>query len=1052
MVEEEKPIRWYGGQAIRISIIPAQQFKVEPMKIIIPIIIVISLVLSGCQGAPTSTPTIIEQDQNQFPIGFLQAQGQLLVNTTSGQSVRLQAVNFTHDPVAEDYANSRSLGFNAVRLGLELDQFKDQEGYDWLNKQISSAKDAGIYLILGLKSEDSMLWADGVTRQAVIDFWGGISKEYANENGIAAYDLLNSPAPRELDEWQSLAQDISASIRSSDSNHPLIVQAALIPDRTFIYIDDSNYILGFDFFKPYEFTSLNQGHYPDSNLFQPAWGNFRLTEYISNPRLPAGTTDWTETNVSHNLVVNRETAIGIPGIACNNLNGSAWFSNFIVREYDDTGQYLREIQNIDLAHSSFWGPWSGDNSAIIEKVDGNPWGDSGTSIHFAPKNENLPASGTVADTNFAFEVVPGHSYTINGWMRGEKVNPEADCKFNIEFYSYAGRDSLIVWDREHVQRDLDRLSNYGKAHDLPMMLVDFGITRAALKNGGNVWAKDMFDLLDQFSLNYAWRSYRDDQWGIYSMQAGDSADPTLTALFKRKDLQSSPVAMTEIETITPSDLLDGFVHAQGKDLVVGPTEQPIHLYGINFNNDLYNKNFPFMPHHARRDFFEVRRLGFNVIRFNLTQEWFTETPQEGWAWLDQQVAWAQEAGVYLIINMHYVPGQDIWTTSYDPAAQEQTASLWRTIADRYKDESIIAGYDLMNEPHDVEAAVYQAYMQKVVDAIREVDINHLIVVEAINEYTPRFVTVRDDNVMYDFHFYHPADLTHENVNGSMDKETYPDENYLELRWDRLIFLGAPRTVALPTSSSDWVLYESPFKDPGKREDTQAFGVPKIFCNQNKGRAYFGDLQVLSRRDGTESKVILELPIQAETPAYNGSDSGLAVFGLSPQNHDNTSQGRSLTVRSSTHSTWIEFIQSTFEVQPDTQYQIKGWMKGEDISSSADCYYLIEFFQLDPRDRLIRHDRDFLMERLAVGIQFREDNNVPLNVGEFGVFQTTFLSEEAGGARWTGDMLDLLIQNNINFAYWDYHGSWGLYPDTWHYPDPADINIPLLDVFLSRRRQ
>lgn len=1017
------------------------------MKHILPLIIAISLIISSCQNTPTPSSISLNPDQNQPPIGFLHADGQSLVTAEGDQSIRLRAVNFTHEPGAVDYVGSRALGFNAVRLVLQLDTFT---GYSWLDNQIGYAKEAGMYLILGLNADQSNLWVDPSKQEAILAFWNDIAEKYADESTIAAYDLLHTPTPQDLDQWQSLAQNIGTAIRAHDSNHPLIVQAALIPDRTFIYIDDPNYILGFDFFKPYEFTAHNQGHYPNNHLFQPAWDDFHLTNnYISNPKLAAGTTDWTESGASHNLLVDRETMIGIPGINCSNLQGSAWFSNFKVREYDETDRYLRDAQTIDLTQSSFWAPWSGDNSAVIEKVDGGPWGESGQSIHFAPRQEGQPASGTNADANFGFEAIPGHSYAISGWMRGENVNPDADCKFNIEFYSYTGRDQLIVWNKERLQRELQHLLHYGQYHQLPMMLVDFGLTRDTLENGGDAWSTDMFDLLDQAFLSYAWKSYRDNQWGIYSTTGNETPNPELVSLFQRADPQAGPSPKVEVAAPSIPTLAEGFVHAKGTDLVVGPSESSVYLSGINFSNDLYNTNFPFMPHHARRDFFEVRNLGFNVIRFNLTHQWFTDTPEQGWAWLDQQIAWAKEAGVYLIINIHYVPGQGIWTTSYDAESQQQTADLWRALADRYKNETIIAGYDLFNEPHDVEASVYQAYMQKVVNAIREVDPNHMIVVEAINEYTPKFVTVQDGNVMYDFHFYHPGDITHENTGGSLGNSTYPDENYLELRWDHLQYLGSPRTASIPTGSSDWVLYESPLKDSGLQEGAQGFGVPKIFCNQNKGKAYFGDLQILAQTGTADAQVILDLAINSEVQASNGSDSGLTIFGLSPQNHGNTPDGRSLTVRSSTNSASIEFVQDAFEIQPGTSYQIKGWMRGDEISSSAECYYLIEFFQLDPQDTLLRHDRDFLAERLAAGIQFREKNQVPINVGEFGAFQTNFLSPDAGGVNWTNDILDLLIENHINFAYWDYHGSWGLYPDLWHYPDPADINTLLLDVFLDK---
>lgn len=1025
-------------------------FEADFMKRYILSFLLLALLFSGCQERSMVEPAKTASPDNQLPTnGFLKTRGRQIIDAGSGQPFRVQAVNFEHDPAPKDYVDANKLGFNAVRLTLNLEQFNGDSAYQWLEDQISSAKAANTYLILALAAPEDQqeFWKNPSDHQTIIAFWGEIADRYSQEQIILGYDLLHLPKPENLNQWQMLAQAICGNIRNFDGNHILIVQAALVPDRTFIYLDDSNYVLGFDFFKPFEFTTLDQGNYPSSSLFQPNWNDFRLTEYNNNPKLAPGTTDWTETAASLSLVVNRETVVGIPSLFCSNLLGTAWFGDFVIEEYDEQGQYLRDVQSVDMAKSSFWGPWSGDNSVLIEKIAESPWGSTGKSIRFSLLQDGQPASGTVADPAFAFEAIPGHSYKTYGWIRGDNVNPDADCRFNIEFYSYAGKDQLPIWDRDHLSRELERLSHYGAYHNLPVMVVEFGAVQATMGHGGETWVADMLDLMDGYSLNYAWKSYRDTSWGIYG--GNDSvANQHLLSAFLRQE-NSKIMESADIQDLRPFPILvDGFIHAKGTELVVGSLETPIQLMGINFNNDLYNPDFRNSTHHARRDFFEVRQLGFNVIRFNITHSWFTESPDLAWDWLDQQVRWANEAGVYLIINIHYVPGQNDWSFYYGPDEQQQTADLWKTLASRYKDETIIAGYDLLNEPHQIDPDTYQTYMQKVVDAIREVDTNHLIIVEAINSYTPEFVMVDDDNIMYDFHFYHPIDLTHENTGGSVDTGTYPDDTFLEIRWDGLNYLGAPRTPRLPVGRTDWVLYESSPMQPRKSEATKAFGMPKLFCNQNTGKAYFGDFQVMATDESGNSKVLIDQSIDAETVMFKGSERDGVIFGLGPENPGHVAGGRSITVQDSDRSAWVEFTRDTFEVQPGVQYQIKGWMRGDDVSSGADCYYLIEFFQLAPGDVLLRHDRDFLLERLMVGIAFREQHNVPINVGEFGVFQTTFLSENAGGAAWIQDMLELLIENKINFAYWDYHGSWGLYTDFWHYPDPADINGTLADRFYT----
>ncbi|MFX6174752.1 cellulase family glycosylhydrolase, partial [Acinetobacter baumannii] len=57
--------------------------------------------------------------------------------------------------------------------------------------------------------------------------------------------------------------------------------------------------------------------------------------------------------------------------------------------------------------------------------------------------------------------------------------------------------------------------------------------------------------------------------------------------------------------------------------------------------------------------------------------------------------------------------------------QDQVIALWRFLADRYKDEPAIAGYDLLNEPYAPSNEVVVSFFERLIPAIREVDPRHL---------------------------------------------------------------------------------------------------------------------------------------------------------------------------------------------------------------------------------------------------------------------------------------------------------------------------------------
>ena len=112
--------------------------------------------------------------------------------------------------------------------------------------------------------------------------------------------------------------------------------------------------------------------------------------------------------------------------------------------------------------------------------------------------------------------------------------------------------------------------------------------------------------------------------------------------------------------------------------------------------ELYRENWM-----KPRDFENIRDFGFNVIRlpFNYRILEDDEKPGElrpgAFYWLDRAIEMAEDAGLYIILDMHGVPGgqsvdhptgrvdqNKIWD---EPEYSTRMAWLWKQIARRYKD-------------------------------------------------------------------------------------------------------------------------------------------------------------------------------------------------------------------------------------------------------------------------------------------------------------------------------------------------------------------------------
>jgi len=176
-----------------------------------------------------------------------------------------------------------------------------------------------------------------------------------------------------------------------------------------------------------------------------------------------------------------------------------------------------------------------------------------------------------------------------------------------------------------------------------------------------------------------------------------------------------------------------------------------------------------------------------------------DTTNPGFKRLDWAITQAKKRGMYVILDLHGVPGgqsvnhcsgtlnkNEVYT---NPVYEQATVDLWVALALRYKDEATVAAYDLMNEPQNnggtarpndwapgSERAVHETVRiyDRLYREIRAADPDTIVIMEAIwtmNLPEPGYVhngpvntsarfsgkTVPwDKNVMYSMHIYDSA--------------------------------------------------------------------------------------------------------------------------------------------------------------------------------------------------------------------------------------------------------------------------------------------------------
>ena len=175
------------------------------------------------------------------------------------------------------------------------------------------------------------------------------------------------------------------------------------------------------------------------------------------------------------------------------------------------------------------------------------------------------------------------------------------------------------------------------------------------------------------------------------------------------------------------------------------------------------------------DIERIAASGFDHVRLPINARLIQlddgEPIEAGLELIDRLIGWCRTHRLWVLLDLHGAPGGQTGTNIddspnnkpelfMDARHRANTIRLWRNLAERYRDETVVLGYDLLNEPLPNEWQ--HVYADELIDLYREltaeiraVDPNHLIVYEGMHWSTnwDIFTEVWDENSMLQFHKY-----------------------------------------------------------------------------------------------------------------------------------------------------------------------------------------------------------------------------------------------------------------------------------------------------------
>lgn len=206
----------------------------------------------------------------------------------------------------------------------------------------------------------------------------------------------------------------------------------------------------------------------------------------------------------------------------------------------------------------------------------------------------------------------------------------------------------------------------------------------------------------------------------------------------------------------------------GANLVEGG--RPFVLHGVNLygcSDDERDDTRHQTSAVIEDDYRDIAAAGFNCVRLSLWHKVFRESG--GWEWLKIHGLWARRHGLRLLLDMHSPPGGyqsngyqgTFWS---DPEMQQELIDFWVEAARVFRDDPVVAAFDIMNEPKPPEDQDWLSFASRTLAEIRKEGWNRPVIVEASmlvdgwSESSPR---LDDAGVIYDVHFYMPWDFCSE---------------------------------------------------------------------------------------------------------------------------------------------------------------------------------------------------------------------------------------------------------------------------------------------------
>ncbi len=461
-------------------------------------------------------------------------------------------------PLTNMYHDIRYLGFNTVMLHIDSAILESdsapytylESGWNALDLHIATAQECGMRAILFMDTPPGgfqswggghLLWTESEYQNRLAALWKAIAERYSENPTVLGYALLNEPCPLADDEedalaqWQSLADKLVKAVRSVDERHILFVERIPFYTKTvgtitsltdrdairhgFPRISDTNVMYQFQQFDPNYYTQQQFSYgqdvpfytYPNDFVTELRGGQTDSFFTINNDQFDVSSAAWQ--TLKSEIVHVKDPAIMYvqPQISMWNLGetGEVWMDELYVNEYDQYGAFVRSVFYLNFSSPVNFSLYSHSGTCIYVATGGV---NGGGTLYIRGVTDS--ATAALEPANIA--VRQGYSYQMTITMGGGSLGYASQISPMLTVVS--GKDPLYA-NKEYLAYKLDAMVDFMRKEKMPFFIGGISSSLDSFRNdhGGEVYIKDMLDLVMERSLAFNYFIYRNDYYGLYTL-------------------------------------------------------------------------------------------------------------------------------------------------------------------------------------------------------------------------------------------------------------------------------------------------------------------------------------------------------------------------------------------------------------------------------------------------------------------------------------------------------------------------------------------------------